>query len=120
MRLDIRFVGVKANEILIERVNELLEHELGRRIEAIDRIQLNIGECPQDRHSSCVIGKAEILLKNGAEVQVETTSAKLMTLIDACVKELEQQLDKDSSSLGSFSNHGHSFVPSLSSDYQSL
>lgn len=113
MRLDIQFVGVAANEILIDRIYEHLEEMLGTRVEIVDAVQLKIGENAEGLQSGIANGHGIIVLSDGREIVARTESAKLMTLIDACIEKLDEHFKEKTASTTTFGEIANAFIPNL-------
>ena len=90
MKLDIRFVGVRANDLLVERIYELFEEQLGQRLSEIDSVTLLIGKDSHSDESENVCGQGIILLCDGKQMEVNNSSSKIMHLTDLCLERLDQ------------------------------
>lgn len=95
MKLEINFVGVKANALLHERIYEHLEQLLGERLPLIESVQLRIGRDLESIEERNVQGHGLITLTNGQEIQVTNDDSKLMILIDRCIEELNEFLPEE-------------------------
>ena len=95
MKLEITFVGVKANALLHERIYEHLEQLLGERLPLIESIQLRIGRDLESIEERNVQGHGLVTLTTGGEFQVTNDDSKLMVLIDRCIEELNEFLPEE-------------------------
>ena len=91
MIIDIRFVDIAANKLLIERVVEHIAVRLGDRTKHISSISIRLDATADDSF----VGECKFALTDGRELKFEKVSSRFLQLIDASLNALSEHLVAD-------------------------
>ncbi len=98
MRLELKFVGVLANDLLTERIREMFRERLVGLISEIESASLSIDQ--ETRGSAEVtVGQGEFLMRDGQRLVVRTDNGKLMKLVESSVVRLQAHFDQTAAGL---------------------